>query len=154
MLELVRLSGKSVLLGLALAGATLCVGVTADAGRSPVSVGKISSRVAKRTDVKRALATAVESELGRLDLSSIRGREHYVLSASLVRMDTVTERDQAETTCVVSATLTREKSRALHAVLQGRARVTDRRGRAGSAEQEALRAAVRNAISRLPEAIR
>jgi hypothetical protein len=154
MLGLVQLGGKSVILGIALMGATALVSVTADAGRPPVSVGKISSRVSKRSDVKRALETAVKSELGRVDLSGIRGPEHYVLSASLVKMETVTESDQAETTCVVSATLTRERGGALHAVLQGRARVSDRQDQVSSAELEALRAAVRSAISRVPEAIR
>jgi hypothetical protein len=154
MLELVQLSSKSVLVGIALVGATLLVGVTADAGRPPVSVGRIESRVTKRGDVKRVLESAVKSELGRMDLTGFRGRDHYVLSASLVKMDTVTESEHAETTCVVSATLTRQKGGALHAVLQGRARVTDRRDLAGASELAALRAAVRSAISRVPEAIR
>jgi Skp family chaperone for outer membrane proteins len=152
--KLADLGGKGMVLSLALIGASLAVSVRADAGNAAVSVGRITTRVPQRDDVRRELESAVKRELGKVDLKGARGSGRYVLSASLVKMETVTESDQAEATCVVSATLTRQKGGALHAVLQGRARAIDSKDSAKNAEVEALRAAVRSAIGRVPEAIR
>ena len=143
---------RPLVLGMALLGATLCVAVTADAGKAPVTLGRVTTRVQKGPEVRQALESAVTQELSKV-VSSVKSRERYVLSAALVKMETVTESDQAETTCVVSATLTREGG-ALHAVLQGRARATDHKRAARDAELGALRAAVRSAIGRVPEALR
>lgn len=151
-MRLVELGGRGVLVGAALI-AVLCVAPSADAGKPPISIGRISTRVPKRADVRRELESAVQRELGRIDWSGVRGKQRYVLSASLTKMETVTEGGQSESTCVVSATLTREGG-ALHAVLQGRARAVDRRAAARDAELGALRAAVRSAIGRVPEALR
>ena len=69
-------------------------------------------------------------------------------------MDTAADGERARTTCVVSATLTKQRGGALHAIISGRARVEDAPAEARSAELSAMRAAVHNALIRVPEALR
>lgn len=147
----IRLGGRGTIVGAALIALSLTTSLGASGSKSPVSVGRITT---SKPDVQSELESAVKSELGRVDLSSVRASDRYVLSAALVKLKTVTGSDQVETSCVVSATLTREKSGALHAVLEGRARATDGKQAQKDAELAALRAAVRSAIKRVPEAIR
>jgi hypothetical protein len=104
-------------------------------------------------DVQELLRRTARSELGRVDLSQIRdGR--WILSLTLVRMETKLGARRAETTAVVSATVRAERGGALFAVLGGRARLQDARGSVQSLEVGALRVAVRGAMARLPEALR
>ena len=127
----------------------------AGAGKVPLALGKLTSRVHRNDDsLKSAFRTAVERELASLDLSKTKPADRYVLSAALMKMDTSAEGERARTTCVVSATLTKQQGGALHAIISGRARVEDAPAEAPSAELTALRAAVHNALIRVPEALR
>jgi hypothetical protein len=138
----------------ALAGALL-LALPADAGRTPLALGQVTTRVARRTDaLDAAFRSAVERELVGIDLSSVKSRERYILSAALVKMETSADGERSKTTCIVSAMLTRERGGALHAVIQGRARAEDAPSEARSAELSAMRAAVHSALARVPEAIR
>lgn len=123
------------------------------AGTSPVSLGEVKVQRAD-PDLQRAFRGMVVRELGRLDLSVVHCQEHFVLSAALVKMSTRERSGHAESTAVVSATLRRARGGALHAVIQGRARVSDDPKQRRIIELTALRAAVRNALRRVPEAIR
>jgi hypothetical protein len=117
----------------------------------PVTVGKITSEAPAPPDATRELKAALEREIGGMDLS--KARERYVLSASLVTLKTVTEKERVESTCVISAELTR-KSGTLRAVLSGKARATDGKHGARAAELAAIQGAARSAVKGLPQALR
>lgn len=148
------LAGRAVFLRAAIAAAAFTISSDIVASRTPVSIGRITTRAPETAALKPELESAVKRELGRIDLSSVRARDKYVLSASLVKLQTVKSGDQIETSCVVSATLSRAGSGALHAVLQGRARAIDAPSAHKTAERAALDAAVKGAMRRLPEALR
>ena len=135
------------------AGAVFGFGARADAGTSPVSLGEV--RVEKSdTNLEPTFRGMVERELGKLDFDSARQSDHYVLSAALVTTTTRERSGKAESIAVVSATLRRARGGALHAVIQGRAQVIDQPKDTRAAQLTAMRAAVRNALRRVPEAIK
>jgi hypothetical protein len=144
--------------GFALCSALFLTASLADAGGAPLALGKVTTRVAPRDQALRnAFRSAVERELASIDLSSIKPvkpADRYILSASLVKMETSADGERARTTCVVSATLTRERGGALHAIIDGRARAEDAPSEARSVELSAMRAAVHSALVRIPDAIR
>jgi hypothetical protein len=125
----------------------------AGAGQSPLALGKVTTKRDGRS-LESAFRSAVERELAGIDLSSVKPADRYVLSAALVKIETSADGDRARTTCVVSATLTKQRGGALHAIISGRARVEDAPAQTRSAELSALRAAVHNALARVPEALR
>jgi len=133
--------------------AALAFAAPSFAGSSPVSLGEVKVEKADPS-LQQTFRGMVESELGRLDLSEARSHDHYVLAAALVKMSTRERSGHAESTAIVSATLRRARGGALHAVIQGRARVTDDPKQQRSVELTALRVAVRNALGRVPEAIK
>jgi hypothetical protein len=125
------------------------------AGRAPLALGQVTTRLDRdSTALRSAFRSAVEQELAGIDLSQVKSGDRYVLSASLIAMDTRADGGRARTTCVVSATLTRERGGALHAILRGRARAEDAPSEARSLELSAMRAAVHSALMRVPEALR
>ena len=125
----------------------------ARAGASPVSLGEV--KVEKRDPaLEREFRGVVVRELDRLDLSSADQRDRFVLSAALVTMTTRERSGHAESVAVVSATLRRARGGALHAIIQGRAQVTDDPKQQRDVELSAMRAAVRKALARVPEAIK
>jgi hypothetical protein len=125
----------------------------AGASSPTVALGEVTSQV-PRNDLPRTFRETVKSELSRVDLSEVSSKEHFVLSASLVRMNTRAGDGETESTAVVSATLRRERGGDLTAIIRGSARATDESGKSRVAERSAMRAAVRSALSRLPEALR
>jgi hypothetical protein len=117
----------------------------------PVALGQITARAGKdRARIAAELRKVLSEELAALDLGRVAARERWVLSASVVRLETRATAEGSESTCVISATL--ERAGALHAVVRGSARALD--APAGEAESSALRAAARGALRRLPEALR
>lgn len=118
-----------------------------------VALGEVTTQV-PRNDLPRTFRETVKRELDRLDLSEISTRDHFVLSAALVQMSTRSTDGQSESTAVVSATLRRQRGGDLRAMIRGRAQATDEQGKPRVAERAAMRAAVRSALGRLPEAIR
>lgn len=133
--------------------ALVLTSVPANAVAPTVQLGEVTTQV-PRKDLPKAFLETVKSELGRLDLTNVETKEHYVLSASLVQMSTRSSEGQAESTAVVSATLRRERGGDLRAMIRGRAQATDDSAKSSAAERSAMRAAVRSALRRLPEALR
>lgn len=131
--------------------ALVLTSLPANAVAPTVQLGEVTIQVPKK-DLK-AFRETVKSELGRLDLTNVETKEHYVLSASLVQMSTRSSDGQAESTAVVSATVRREGGD-LRAMIRGRAQATDDSAKSNAAERSAMRAAVRSALRRLPEALR
>lgn len=153
-LRLLRRGGLCIAASTVL-GALLAVSSPADAGRAPLALGSVTTKVSRRSEgLEQAFRGMVERELTAMDLSNVKSSEHYVLSAALVKMETSSNTERARTTCVVSATLTREKGGALHAVIQGRARAEEAPSEARTAELSAMRAAVHSALKRVPEALK
>jgi hypothetical protein len=74
-----------------------------------------------------------------------------VLSATLVRLESVQSADAARATCVVSLAILRDGS-TLHALVNGRA--TAEGAEAPAVRRDALRAAVHSAMVRVPKALR
>lgn len=134
--------------------AVLCgFGAQADAGSSPVALGEV--RVTRSDpNLERAFRGLVEHELGEVDLSKVKAQDRFVLSAALVKMATRESSNQTESVAVVSATLRRARGGSIHAVIQGRAQASDRPSQVKSVELNAMRAAVRSALARLPEALK
>jgi hypothetical protein len=137
----------------ALFAALATTAAIADAGQSALALGKVTTPRDSKS-LESAFKTAVQRELAGIDLTAVKPADRYVLSASLVKMETSADGDRARTTCVVSATLTKQRGGALHAIINGRARVEDAPAETRSAELTALRAAVHNALVRVPEALR
>jgi hypothetical protein len=139
----------------ALSAALVMAAPLAGAGQVPLALGKVTTRVPRNSEsLRNAFRSAVERELESINLSAVKPADRYVLSASLVKMETSADGDRAHATCVVSATLTKQRGGALHAIISGRARVEDAPAEARSAELSAMRAAVHNALARVPEALR
>ena len=124
------------------------------ADAAPVTLGEVTSSVSRpNLDVQDALRRLATSELGRVDLRGAR-RGHWVLSVTLLRMETRLEERRARTTCVVSAMLRSERGGELHAILGGRAELEDAPRSVRALELGALRVAVHGAVGRVPDALR
>jgi hypothetical protein len=117
----------------------------------PVFLGDVG--VGKQTPAVRAqLRSLLSAELSATDFAQVKTRERFVLSATLVRLDSVVASDSVRATCVLSVALLRDHGATLHAVIRGRA--TAEESKASEAQSDALRAAVHSAITRVPQAMR
>jgi len=116
----------------------------------PVFLGSIGVGKAK-PEVEGELRSLLRAELASAEFSRVRTNERYVLSATLVRLDSVQASDSARATCVVSVAILRDGA-TLHALVQGRA--TAEEAKAPAARRDALRAAVHSAMVRVPKALR
>jgi len=136
---------------LAVLAALLVASPLAAAPPPRVALGQITARAGKdRARLAAELRRVLSEELAALDLGRAAARERWVLSASVVRLETRATAEGSESTCMISATL--ERAGALHAVVRGSARALE--APASEAESSALRAAARGALRRLPEALR
>lgn len=135
----------------------LCAGLACStdlrAADRPIALGAVGTRSSERSDLARALRSAVEEELARIDFGRHRPRERWVLSATLLELDSVTESDSVRATCVVSVALRRRRGSTLEAVIKGRATAEEARAAGESVRVTALRAAVHSAIRRVPETL-
>lgn len=137
----------------ALVFGTMLSTVSATAVESPVFLGEVG--VGQRApEVRRELRSVLNAELSATDFAHVKTRDHYVLSATLVRLDSVVARDSVRATCVVSVALLRDHGSTLHAVISGRATAEVAKGQAAAVQSDALRAAVHSAITRVPQALR
>jgi hypothetical protein len=128
------------------------VAASAPASSPRVFLGEVSAATGASPAEREMMRTAVMEELRSLDLPP-RG-EHYVLSAALIRMDARRDVEGAEIACVVSTTLRAASSGALHAIIDGRARVRDSAQAFAAARREAIGRAARSAVRRVPDAVR
>jgi hypothetical protein len=122
----------------------------APAGEIPIFLGAIGVGKAK-PELVAELRSLFRAELASAEFSRVRTTERYVLSATLVRLDTVQSAESARATCVVSVAILRDGS-TLHALVSGRA--TAEEAKAPEARSDALRAAVHSAMVRVPKALR
>jgi hypothetical protein len=137
----------------ALAFAVVLTSARAPAGDVPVFLGEVG--VGKQTpEVRSQLRSLLSAELSATDFAQVKTHERYVLSATLVRLDSVVASDSVRATCVLSVALLRDQGATLHAVISGHATAEESKGHAGEAQTDALRAAVHSAITRVPQALR
>jgi hypothetical protein len=147
---------RRALAGVAI-GLAVLLATAADAREpAPVTLGEVATRVhsPRLGDVVELLRRDAQTELAAIDWSKRGVRRKVSVSASLVRLDSVQERGLLRADATVSATLRDARTGALLAILEGRARAEDRPVAAAGAERDALAAAVRGAITAIPEAIR
>lgn len=144
-----RIGVRVIVSTVALVAATVVL--PAEAKAPPVTVGKVTTEAASKPELQPELKTAIEKELAQLDLSS--ARKTYVLSAALLTLETVKNDERVESTCIVTAELSRKNEGTIRAVFRGKAKAIDAKDAAKSAELTALRAAARSAVKRLPEAL-
>ncbi len=119
----------------------------------PALFGAVGVGVAT-PEVRGELQAMLRAELASLVFRRVKLRERYVLSATLLRLDSTFSSDSVRATCVVSVALLRDRGAALYAVIRGQATAEDERAHAGAAESAALRAALHSALTRVPEALR
>ena len=133
----------TLLLGCAIAA----LHTDADAAQRRVSLGEVSTRVQRAdVDLPLVLRSSAQRELESLDLGRVHGKEHVVVSLSLLRM----ESDPGAATCVVSGVLRNARTGNVFAVVEGKAQAAKPQA---NAEENALRGAVRGAMLRVPEAL-
>jgi hypothetical protein len=140
----------------ALLGAGVLVALTATTGpllaAAPrVSLGEVSTRVVRAdVDLGEVLRAAVLEQLETLVAPRGEGRGPVVLSAALVRMEV----DGGRVTCVVSATLRTARGGTMIAIVEGRAGLETEAPLTLPLVRQAVEAATRAAIVRVPEALR
>jgi hypothetical protein len=126
---------------------------SAPAGEVPVFLGSVGVGNAK-PEVRTEMRALLRAELSSTDFARVKTNEHYMLSATLVRLDSALSPDSVRATCVVSVALLRDGGATLYAVIHGRATADDARAHAEAAQSDALRAAVHSAMTRVPQALR
>ncbi len=138
----------------AVALAVLTAGASVHAGAPSIDVGETTLGVERQyVDLDRAFRDTVEREIGGMDVRPASKGERYVVSAKLVTLETQQGRGGPHTTCVVSAVLRKKEGGALLAILRGHSHIENDRG-VRATELQAIRAAVRGAFRRIPEAIK
>jgi hypothetical protein len=134
--------------------AIVFVGFDSAALERPIALGEVGASPGARVELTRELRQALEQEIGLIDFGRHRPRSRYVLSATLVKLDSVTETQSVRATCVISVALRRERDSALQAVIHGRATAEQAKSESESARASALRAAVQSALRRVPETVK
>jgi len=137
--------------GLAALSVLLGSEVASTAAEVPVFLGSIGVGQAK-PEVATELRSLLRAELASAEFARVKTSEQYVLSATLVRLDSIQSADSARATCVISVAILRGGSSTLHALVNGRA--TAEEAKAPAARRDALRAAVHSAMVRVPRALR
>lgn len=135
--------------------AFMAIAGAADAGEQPIAAVEVSSRVERQgRDLRSSIKQSVEQNLQRVDWTQTKDRGPFILTTSLVRLDTSTVGDTTRVSCTVSMTVRERKRGTIRAVLEGRGHVESAPAATTMAETEAMNAAVRGAVKGLPEAIR
>ena len=126
---------------------------SAPAGDMPVMLGEVG--VGKQApEVRAQLRALLSAELSATDFAQVKTHDRFLLSTTLVRLDSVVAFDSVRATCVVSVALLRDNGATLHALIRGRATAEESKAHADLALSDALRAAVHSAITRVPQALR
>jgi len=128
------------------AGAT-----TAVAADPPVAVGEVRATTSSG-EFSAPLRSLLTEGVASLTLAP--PRDHFVLSATLVSLEAAQIGRGARASAAVSLVLRRARQQTLHAILKGHATAEATNSSVSETREDALRAAVRSALQRLPEAMR
>ena len=134
----------------ALLGATALYAPPASA-EPAVAVGEVHAGL-PWTEYSAPLKTALLDGIARAELGP--AREKFVLSATLESLAAERVGKGTRASAVVSLVLRSARRQTLHAVLTGRATAEANDSNLNELRNDALRAAVRSALRRLPEALR
>jgi len=135
--------------------AFMAIAGPADAGEQPIAAVEVSSRVERQgRDLRSSIRQSVEQNLQKVDWTQTKDKGPFVLTTSLVKLDTTTAGGSTKVSCTVSMTIRERKRGTIRAILEGRGHVESDPGAATMAETEAMNVAVRGAVKGLPEAIR
>lgn len=120
------------------------------AAEPPVAVGEVQGSTPSgefSAPLRHALTEGVAS------MTFGTSRDHFVLSATLVSLEAAQVGHGARASAAVSLVLRRARQQTLHAVLKGHATAEASDSSVSETRDDALRAAVRSALQRLPEAL-
>lgn len=138
----------------ALAGVVLTLTGSLSAAERKVALGEISAGVQPASvDVRSLVRDTAEAQLDELDWTRVASKSGAIVSLSVVRIETRADDKSAATTCVVSATLRTKSGGRVFAILEGRAHAENDASKRSAVEASAVRAAVRGAMVRIPEAL-
>ena len=129
---------------LLLAGAVLVAG-EANASDCSLSLGEIAAPPAAMNIDLPSFKTAAEGELRGVDVSKLRKHRNVLVSVAIIGSE------QAPFGCTVNALLRDAKTGTMLAILEGKAKA---QGAANETlRREVLRAALRSAVTKIPEAL-
>ena len=137
----------------AFAGVTLSTAAEA-AKTKLVSIGEIVSAAPQGKAKLDLVRSALEQELDTIDWRKSTRMKPYVVSVSVVTLDTELTRDRVATTCVLSTTVRSAKSGSVVAIVNQRVRAENGPSYARAVEDGAIRAAASAAVRKIPEALR
>lgn len=125
---------------------------------SPVKLAEVTSQVPgsaiKLGDAVGLLKKSAEAELSAIPWSKTDVRGRYLLSLTLVKLESLRSSDaELKTSCAVSAAV-RDDRGAILAVVNGRSSALGPARYVAENERDALWAAVRSAVAGVPEAIK
>ncbi len=123
---------------------------SAQAAAPRVAVGEVRARGAL-VQFEAALRLALTEEIAQLGAGRLEPGRPMVVSASLVRLSSEQRAQTFKASAAISLALRRADDQVVFAELLGHASAEEAAGSFLSVRKTALRAAVRSAVSRLPE---
>lgn len=118
-----------------------------------LSIGEVVSSQAKSSGKLSLVRSTLEKELETIDWRKSTRNKPYIVSVSIVRIDTQTTRDKVSTTCELSTTVRLARDGSVVAILNQRSRAENEPVYAKSVEEGAIRAAASAAIRKIPVAL-
>ncbi len=131
--------------------ATLVAGA-AVAASPTVQVGEVNAHKAGSRHLEKRFRLSVFDSVEKLDTSRVKGGP-FVVSASLVRLDTKARNHGLEATAVIEATLRYKDSGNLIGMTRGRATAAGSANNMRAIQSSAMRAAVESALEGVPRAL-
>lgn len=130
---------------LLLAAAAMLSGADANASACSLSLGEVTAPPAAMGVDLPAFKSAAEGELRIVDVSKLHKTRHVLVSLAVIGAE------QAPVGCTVNALLRDAKTGNMLAVIEGKAKAEG--SGSESLRREVLRAALHNAVARIPEAL-
>lgn len=133
---------------------TVCVATPAFAAKTKlVSIGEVIATAPRAQSKLGLVRTALEQELDTIDWRKSTQMKPYVVSVSVVNLETETTNKTVATTCELSTTVRNAKNGSVVVVMNQRVRAENEAVYARSVEDGAIRAAASAAIRKIPGAL-
>lgn len=118
-----------------------------------LSIGEVVATAPKAKGKINLVRSALEQELDTIDWRKPTKNKPYVVSVSVVNLETETTREKVATTCELSTTVRSAKDGSVVVILNQKARAENEVAYARSVEDGAIRAATTAAIRKIPAAL-
>lgn len=118
-----------------------------------VSIGEVVATAPKAKGKINFVRSALEQELDSIDWRKPTKNKPYVVSVSVVNLETETTREKVATTCELSTTVRSAKDGSVVAIVNQKSRAENEAAYAKSVEDGAIRAATTAAIHKIPAAL-